>query len=519
MRPSRRAAAVAALVVLGLGGVAVAVARIARDDGRIGPARGLVNTGRQLHPHGRLTRLGQFPTGGRLTPDGRFFWTVSTGRGRNDARIVSVRTGKVVQTLRLPGASGGIAIDGPRRTVYVSGVRDSSRADQASPPGTPGIGGDVVHVFRYDATSGRAQRAGVLDVPAPPDAEPPQSFGSNPGRYAWPDRLAVSPDGGTLLVPLNLAARAAIVDVASRGVRYVRTGSFPYGAAILRDGRRGLVSNEVNGTVSAIDLTTAQKLRDIQVGPHLSHPEAIALDPRADRAYVAVTNSDQVAVIDTRTLRVSRTLSVERPSGLGAAPVDLAVTPDGRRLVVANEGTDELVLIRLPRTREGDDESARGRIVASDGARMSASRRSDDWQVAGRVPTAQMPTAVDVARARGRTVLAWVSGKGLGTGPNPRGPNPTEPDDTDDRIGRTQYLPLLNIGMAGIATLPTGRRLAALRGPRCARSSRSTPCASRRRTRRCERAARSSTSSTSSARTGRTTRSWATTAGATATRG
>jgi YVTN family beta-propeller protein len=462
MRSPRRAVAVSALVVLGLGGVAAAAARLARDDGRIGPALRLLNNGRRLDPYGRTTRLGQFPTGGRLTPDGRFFWTVSTGRGRNDVRIVSVRTGKVVQVLPLPGASGGIAIDAPRSTVYVSGVRDSSRTDQASPPGTPGIGGDVLHVFRYDATSGRAQETGVLDVPAPPDAEPPQSFGSSPGRYAWPDRLAVSPDGGTLLVPLNLAARTAIVDVASHAVRYVQTGSFPYGAAILRDGKRGLVSNEVAGTVSVIDLTTAQKIRDIQVGPHLSHPEAIVLDPRADRAYVAVANSDQVAVIDTDKLSVLRTISVERPAGVGASPVDLAVTPDGRRLAVANEGTDELVLIRLPGTGATSAGSPRGRIVASDGARMSASRRSDDWQVAGRVPTAQLPTAVDIARAGGRTVLAWVSGKGLGSGPNPRGPNPTEPADTDNRIGETQYLPLLNIGMAGIGTLPTGGRLARL---------------------------------------------------------
>ena len=190
MRSPRRAVAVCALVALGLGTVAAAAARLARDDGRIGPARRLLNNGRRLDPYGTLTRLGQFPTGGRLTPDGRFFWTVSSGRGRNDVRIVSVRTGKVVQTLPLPGASGGIAIDAPRRTVYVSGVRDSSRADQASPAGTPGIAGDVLHVFGYDTTSGRAQQTGVLDVPAPPDAQPPQSFGLEPRalRLAGPPR-------------------------------------------------------------------------------------------------------------------------------------------------------------------------------------------------------------------------------------------------------------------------------------------------------------------------------------------
>ena len=279
------------------------------------------------------------------------------------------------------------------------------------------------------------------------------------------------------------------------------------------------MSNEVAGTVSVIDLATAQKVRDIQVGPHLSHPEAIALDPRADRAYVAIANSDQVAVIDTAKLDGPADALGGAPRRGGAAPVDLAVTPDGRRLVVANEGTDELVLIRLP-AAASDAGSTRARIVASDGARMSASRQSEDWQVAGRVPTAQLPTAVDVARAGGRTVLAWVSGKGLGTGPNPRGPNPTKPDDTDDRIGRTQYLPLLNRRHVG--RRDRSRRAAAWRaspGPRCARSSRRTTSARRRRGRRCAPAGRSSTSSTSSARTAPTTRCWATCAAATATRG
>jgi DNA-binding beta-propeller fold protein YncE len=450
------------LVAVLLGVVGIAVARLAREDGRIGPDRRLLNNGRRLEPHGRLTRIGQFPTGGRLTPDGRFLWTVSSGRGRNDVRIVSVRTGEVVQVVPLPGASGGIVMDRRRPTAYVSGIRDSTRGDQRSAPGTPGIQGDVVHVFGYDRSTGKAQRAGILEVPAPADAPEPQAFGAGPGRYAWPDRLALSPDGRTLLVPLNLAARAAIVDIASRRVRYVETGSFPYGAAILPGGKRGLVSNEVPGTVSVIDLAAGRKLRDIRVGPHLSHPEAIALDPRASRAYVAVTNSDQVAVIDTRRLRVERTLSVERPQGIGAAPVDLAVMPDGRRLVVANEGTDEIVVIRLPRSGAARSAGSPRTIVAADRRRMRATRRSADWQVAGRIPTAQMPTAVDVVRARGRTVLAWVSGKGLGTGPNPRGPNPNSPDDTDDRINRVQYLPLLNRGLAGVATFPTGARLAAL---------------------------------------------------------
>src|SRR3954452_16239157 len=134
------------------------------DDGVIGPGRRLLGNGRLLTPYGKTAPLGNFPTGGRVTPNGRFLWTVSTGRGPNDVRIVSVRTGKVLQTLPLPGASGGIAMDPSKPLVYVSGVHDSDHQLEKSPPGTPGSEGDVVHVFSYDTRFGRAKFQKVIPV-------------------------------------------------------------------------------------------------------------------------------------------------------------------------------------------------------------------------------------------------------------------------------------------------------------------------------------------------------------------
>ena len=61
--------------------------------GRIGPSRHITGNGRLLQPPGRLAKLGHFPTGGAVTPDGRFYWTVSTGRALNDVRIVAVGRG------------------------------------------------------------------------------------------------------------------------------------------------------------------------------------------------------------------------------------------------------------------------------------------------------------------------------------------------------------------------------------------------------------------------------------------
>ncbi|HEY8637941.1 MAG TPA: alkaline phosphatase family protein [Solirubrobacteraceae bacterium] len=451
-RSSRRfAIAGLAAVLVGVAGVADAQGP---EVGRVGPSTGLLNNGRHLQPFGTLVTLGNFPTGGALTPNGRWYWTVSTGRGLNDVRIVSVRFGRVVQTIALPGASGGIAMDPTKPLVYISGVADSDHKAQKSPAGTPGIKGDVIHVYSYNPGTGSAHFETTIPVPPPSDAPAPQNFPpTNVGqKLSWPDRLAVSPDGSTLLVPLNLADAAAIVDVKTKAIRYVKTGAYPYGAAITPDGKTGLVSNETPGTVTAIDLPTGKATASITVGAHLSHPEGVTVSPDGKRAYVALANADQVIAIDMSNLHVAATMSVQRPQGIGAWPVDVTLTPDGRKLLVPEAGSDDIAVLR-----------------------------PSDLALIGRIPTAQYPVAVAVAgpkanpcglrvsKRRGKKAkrcakLVYVTGKGLGVGPNPQGPQPNSLDDSDDRINNTQYLPLLNIGAAGIADFPSDNKISQLTG-------------------------------------------------------
>jgi DNA-binding beta-propeller fold protein YncE len=525
-----------------VGGILAAVVASNTDaavtDGRVGPAQHLLGNGRHLTPPGQLVPLGNFPTGGALTPDGRFYWTVSTGRGLNDIRIVSVATSKVIQVLPIPGASGGIVMDPVRRLAYVSGVPDSEHKD-AERIGLPGREGDVIHVFSY-ATSGKAHFSALIPVPPPDGAPDVQGFVPLPGaprtgiapppqnfppqdtinlKESWPGRLAISHDGRMLLVPLNLADAAAIVDVPTKHVRYVPTGNYPYGAAIQRDGKTGLVSNETPGTVSVIDLVAGTKLKDIVVGSHLSHPEAIALDPVANRAYVTVANTDQVVVIDTGRLEVERTLSVARSEGNGTSPVALTVTPDATKLLVALAGSDEIAVFRLPngarakpaaqrraerilnheaRAAAARAPSARGE--PEDGGRQAGIAQVSTFPLIGRIPVASYPADVQAAPAnanactpvagrkrqrsrrrrkprrlaastsRRRTAsraavktcpkLLWIAGKGLGVGPNPQGPNPYKIDDNNALS--MHYLPSIVNGNAGLLDFPSDARIAAL---------------------------------------------------------
>jgi YVTN family beta-propeller protein len=399
--------------------------------GVIGPQTHVVNDGRHLTPYGRLANVGNVPTGGALTPDGRFYWTVSAGAGLNDVRIVSVKTAKVVQVLPLPGASGGVAIDRQGRRAYVSGLANSTNK-ATTRPSLPGASGDVVHVFSVNRATGKAKEVGLLPVPAPKGATAPQDFPLPQSKpVGYPEYLAVSPDGRTLLVPLNLAGKAAIVDTRSTRVRYVSTSRYPYGAAITPDGRRGLVTNETAGTVSVIDLRRARKIKDLKVGGHLAHPEAV-IAPRGRLAYVAEADRDKVAVIDTARLRVVRTVSVGVSAGLGANPNALAVSADGRRLFVSEGGADRIAVLALP-----------------------------SFQRLGAVPTGRYPTDVQVTGGSAPK-LVWLSAKGLGTGPNPNGPSPFSSATLDQTASPLQFLPRITDGDVGIGAVPGARALAAL---------------------------------------------------------
>ncbi len=313
-----------------------------------GLAPGQTGNGRQLDPVGRMTTLGAFPTGGALTPDGRFYWAVDAGRGPNSVRVIDVASGQVRQTLSIPGGFVGIVFAADGRRAYVSGAP----ADRESPKGDPGQGGEVIHVFDVDPGSGTASEqapimiTGARDGAAAGDTLPPAQ-----GVNAWPEGMDISADGKLLVVALNQADQVAIVELATRTVRLAPVGRYPYGVVTDPRRSRAYVTNERDGTVTVLDLPSGNTVTTIGVGNtrnDYAHPEGLVADPVRDRLYVAVTDRDLVAVIDTATLRVERYLQAGRENTpIGTAPVAPAVSPDGATLYIANAGEDAVQAIAL----------------------------------------------------------------------------------------------------------------------------------------------------------------------------
>ncbi|HEV2356906.1 MAG TPA: bifunctional YncE family protein/alkaline phosphatase family protein [bacterium] len=343
-----------------------------------------------LTPAGVQVPIGDRPLGAALSPDGGYLAVTNDGAGVQSIALLDTASRRVVQTVPYHTPEGlfvGVTWSPDGRRLFAS------------------AGGNN-RVRAYDV------RNGLL-------VEGPSIMMGEPSAKVYPAGLAMTADGRTLLVVENLANRLAAVDPASGAVgATAATGRLPYAVAILGD--KAYVSNWGAGSVTAVRLPSLAPAATIAVG---LHPAALAADPARARLYVANTDDDTVSVIDTRTDRVIATPSLAPYRGApeGSVPDGLAVSPDGRRLFVANAGNNDVAVVDLTRPAPA---------------------------VLGLIPTAWYPTTVTLSHD-GQTLFI-TNAKGLGAGPNPRGPVPTRgPAEASE-----QYIAQMITGTVAIVPVP-----------------------------------------------------------------
>ena len=252
------------------------------------------------------------------------------------------------------------------------------------------------------------------------------------GLLAQPETagLAVSPDGRRLLVAniqndsvslIDLASgavteqdlRPGVIDPAHRGEP---GGTFPRAVAWTSDSR-AYVASERDREIIALQVAPGA----LTVGARIrTGGQPVALTKGAgDRLFAALDNTDGVAVIDTAADRVIETIPTAGVKAWGqtlggAGSNALALSPDGRTLLVTNGGENALAVVRLDdrATGRGSDR-AMHRDNDGDGDDQGPSGAS---AVVGLIPTGWYPTAVAVRRD-GRQIYV-VNGKS-NTGPVP----------------------------------------------------------------------------------------------------
>jgi len=371
---------------------------------------------------GSPQRTNSFPTAVALSPDWRFLAILNNGRGmaesgfQQSTAILDVATNLLTdypdRRLKVDAHQSyflGLAFDKDGKEVYASMV------SLTDPEGKrPGDTGNGIAVYSFEG--GRLSPERFIPIPLQAMA---------PGKHTQISRFIPSgkaipypagPAGKQILVANNLSDNALLLDANTGKVLHSFDlnmtndvpASYPYAVVATADGRRAYCSLWNASQVAELDLESGTILRNIPLRTPASataagsHPTAMLLNPDEKQLYVTLANADAVAVIDTASGRLLRTLSTMLPGQKqgGACPIALAQSADGKRLFVATASLDAVAVFDTSGTAEKET-------------------------AIGFLPTEWYPSALAV---QGDDLLV-ATGKGEGTGPNSGPEDPNSPSE------------------------------------------------------------------------------------------
>ncbi len=288
-------------------------------------------------------RTGTGPHEAAVSPDGRT--AVATDYGTREEpgstlTVIEVAKARVVRTVDLgPGRRphGVRFVDGERVLVTAEGskallvvdvargrvervvetAQEVSHMVAATPDGTRAFVSNIGSgtVTAIDLVAGRV----LAQVPAGKGTE----------------GIAVAPGGTEIWATNRGADTVSVIEASSLNVvAELAAPSFPIRVAFTPDGRHALVSCARTGDVAVFDVAARRELRRLRSGlvpaPGAANllgftgsvPVGIVVDPSGERAFVAHTNADAVAVFDLATGALAATLKAGRePDGMAMTPV------------------------------------------------------------------------------------------------------------------------------------------------------------------------------------------------------
>jgi DNA-binding beta-propeller fold protein YncE len=382
--------------LLRLGLLVAATTVAAGPPGPQGGGVTLLPNGWRIAPAGRHITVGDLPLAMLESPDGRYLIVSNNGYAKPTLAVVDTARLMVKGRLLLDNAWLGLAWHPDGRRLFYSGAGESTVKQLGWSNGTLTPG--PAYVLR------------------------------RPSKESFVAGIAVSPDGSRLFAVHALGELLSAVDLTreeptSASVDLPAEG---YAALVSPDGRTVYVSLWGGAKVLAFDAATLDKQGEIPVG---EHPNAMAFSKDGTRLFVACANTNAVWVVDlaSRTAKEQVSVALHPNAPAGSTPNALGLSPDGRTLLVANADNNALAVV--------------------DVSRPGASA------VKGFVPTGWYPTAVQFSRDGQRIYV--LSGKGLTSQANPRGPQPGVGS------GDGQYTGSMLLGSLSVVPVPDDAQLAA----------------------------------------------------------
>ncbi len=175
-----------------------------------------------------------------------------------------------------------------------------------------------------------------------------------------PVGVAITPDGAFVYVANTFGGTVSVIDTATNQVidvdpttpalDNIPVGGEPLGVAITPNG--AFVYVAIPDTVSVIDTATNQVIDVDPTTPALDNipvggnPFGVAITPDGAFVYVTSSGSNTVSVIDTATnqvIDVDPTTPALDNIPVGDAPTEMAITPDGAFVYVANSGSVSVI--------------------------------------------------------------------------------------------------------------------------------------------------------------------------------
>ncbi|HEY1213858.1 MAG TPA: bifunctional YncE family protein/alkaline phosphatase family protein [Bryobacteraceae bacterium] len=378
----------------------------------------LLNSGWTLRPAGEQVPVDTLPMSTALSADGKYLLVLNAGYHPPSVSVIDVANKREVSRYKLTDAWLGLAMAPHGDRVYVGG-------------GTSG----VVYELLLDPATGKltSQR----ELPAVADL-------NNKGESFIGD-VTVRSDGHVLYAADLETNNVAVVDLdTGKLIGRFACGRRPYRLLLSPDSKRLMVSSWSDGSIYQYDANNGKETGRIRVAPELTDMLWVNGAPDTEGAekssYVA-----RLFVVAENTNNV----------------YSLGVTADGQlsRLESINLSLTPMHPLGMtPSALAADKEGTHLYVVCSDANAVAAVNISGSQSiVAGFVPTGWYPTAV---RELADHQVVILNGKGLGSAPNPNGPNPTRrAAPLHEGNSAVQYIPSMQTGTVSFVPALTGANL------------------------------------------------------------
>jgi DNA-binding beta-propeller fold protein YncE len=348
----------------------------------------LLPNGWKIQPAGRHIPLDDLPLEMVESQDGRYLIVTNSGYSPPKLTVVDLKQFYIQDRVEIKNAWLGLAFSPDDKILYASTGGDGS-----------------VQKFEFD--KGKLKQTSNITLTKPIGT----SFVGGIAAHSDKKRIYAVQILGNVLHEIDLATNQA--------ARTLRLEAEPYSVVMGHEHKTVLVSLWGGSKVLEVSTDTFKILRSFSTG---EHPNAMQLSTDGSLLYVACANTNSVWVIDLKTGNAKEQISVALypQAPIGSTPSGLGLSADGSTLLVTNSDNNAVAVVDVSKPGEG--------------------------KVRGFIPSGWYPTAARFTRD-GKKMLI-LSGKGLTSVPNPRGPD--EPN----------YIGQLLLGTLSMLDVPDETQLA-----------------------------------------------------------